>query len=172
MNHLSTVFLLAILSLLAACQSDAPANDGQGQEALPVSEALLGTWELIELEVDQVTIDGSDSSYTRFISEANWLRQYGVNPGRTTFTSDGKFVRKTRLANAEEVNLVHGLWQTLGGDSVRTIEPNIVRVLVTEFNATQDQFEWTGLVDDDNDGEADDSYRAKYRLVGRTLEAQ
>lgn len=169
--NLPPVSLLAIALLLVSCQTEAE-QTGQAQESPPTSEAFLGTWELIELEVNQQSVGGLDSNYNLLISEADWLRSYGVNPGRTTFTADGKFVRKTRLASSDDTNLVHGLWQVLGQDSVRTIEPNTVRVLVVEFNDTNDQFEWTGLVDDDNDGETDDSYRAKYRLVGRTLEAQ
>lgn len=167
--NLPTASLFAIGLLLVSCQAE-PQESGQAQEKPLASEAFLGTWELIELEVSQETVDGLDSNHHRLIEEADWLRLYGVNPGRTTFTADGKFVRRNKLIGAEEPIITHGIWTVLG-DSVRVIEPNTVQILHTTFNETQDQFEWNGLVDYDSDKAIDDTYRAKYRLVGRTTEA-
>jgi len=172
MINLHTLSLSLLCLILVSCQAE-PKDSNQTQESKPISEAMLGTWELIELEVSQVSIDGLDSNHHRLIQEADWIRLYGVSPGRTTFSADGKFIRRNKLVGSEEPTLTHGLWEILGtGDSIRVIEPNILQVFQASLNETQDQFEWAGMVDYDGDQAKDDSYREKYRLVGRTVEAE
>ena len=126
---------------------------------------------MIELEVEAPTFEGSDSTLNHSIHEADWVRVYGVNPGRTTFSADEKLVRRNLLVGSDTPVITHGLWR-FSGDSLMIIEPNTTQHFVADMTPAQDQFELKGLIDWDSDGEADDNYRARYRLVGKTQEAE
>ncbi|MEL6805645.1 MAG: hypothetical protein AAFO91_17890, partial [Bacteroidota bacterium] len=72
MINLHTLSLSLLCLLLVSCQAESK-DSSQARESKPISEAMLGTWELIELEVSQVSIDGLDSNHHRLIQEADWI---------------------------------------------------------------------------------------------------
>ena len=163
------LFSLATLFLLA-CGSE-PAAEAEAPNLAPFEEAILGTWEIIELEVEAPTYAGTDSTFSQHIKEADWLRVYGVAPGRTTFSADGKLIRRNKLVGSDAPIITHGLWR-YERDSMLIIEPNTTQFFLPEMSVSQDQLELRGQIDWDLDGEIDDDYRARYRLVGRTQEAE
>ncbi|MEM7573486.1 MAG: hypothetical protein AAF433_11320 [Bacteroidota bacterium] len=156
--------------LLVACAADTNSSPTEPEQP-SFDEAILGTWEMIELEVEAPTYADTDTTFRQHIQEADWARVYGVAPGRTTFSADGKLIRRNRLVGNDSPMLTHGLWR-FENDSLLIIEPNTTQFFVPEMNATQDQLEVKGQIDWDNDGELDDRYRARYRLVGKTQEAE
>lgn len=161
-------FFLLLFLLLYACGSDQKADKNQGSgPPQALSEALLGTWEIIDLQVDIPSYLGEDSSVVERIQEADWGKIYGVKPARTTFTPDGKLKRTYYFANGQISDITHGLWKA-EGDSLTFIEPGVVYRYFPQLEG--EKLRLQGRVDWDKDGEEDDDYSANFRLVGRTVE--
>lgn len=162
----ATLPLLALL-FLCSCGS----NDTLPAEAPPVpplSEAILGTWETIEVEAKSPTYQGQDTTVHHLIREADWGRLYGVRPSRTVYTADGK-LRRTYYTSAGQItDVTNGLWKVKGMDSLFVIEPNTT--LNYKYVLENDLLTLNGVIDWDYDGEKDDAYRAVLRLVSRTTE--
>ena len=164
MNYSIAALMFTVAFLLIGCSdSDAsPAGETSGND---LTEQLPGTWETVELEVDYATYMGGDTAYQEHIREADWGRVYGVRPPSTEFTSDGKLRRTYRMRSGDIANITNGIWKVTG-DSLLVIEPNITYTY--GYTLDRDRLELTGTVDQDQDGSADDDYRATYRLVSST----
>lgn len=156
-----TLLFLTIFSF-TACSDTEPAT---APSAPDLSEALLGTWETVEYNIDYQTYQGGDTAYTETVQEADWGKVYGVKPPSTVFTSDGKLRRTYRMRNGEIANITNGLWKPRG-DSLLMIEPNVTYTYFPEL--TGDRLSLTGVLDLDRDGQRDDAYRGIFRLVSRT----
>ncbi len=162
-TYLAPFFLLA--GLTSGCSdSDRPAREPVASSS-SVSEDLIGTWETITYDVNYATYLGGDTAYVEHIEEADWGRIYGVKPPSTIFTPDGKLRRTHQLRTGEVANVVNGIWREQG-DSLLVIEPNITYTYLHALNG--DRLELSGVVDQDQDGQKDDRFRAVYRLVSRT----
>ena len=161
--HLPLILCCSLL--FAGCgggEADSPATP-----AVPaIAEALLGTWETIEVETTSNTYEGRDTTVYQLITEADWSRKYGTKPARTVFTSDGKLQRTYFNVQGIAMDVTHGIWKAKGTDSLFVIEPNTTLQYLHELDGSR--LTLTGLVDWDSDGEADDNYRAVLRLVART----
>ena len=162
-TYLISIFLLAALA--AACSDTGSSTDAPAAAPSGVSDDLLGTWETITYDVNYQTYLGGDTAYVEHIEEADWGRKYGVRPPSTIFTPDGKLRRTHQLRTGEVANVVNGIWREQG-DSLLVIEPNITYTYLHSLQG--DRLELTGLVDQDQDGQRDDRFRAVYRLVSRT----
>ncbi|THH35558.1 hypothetical protein [Neolewinella litorea] len=163
MSYQTPIQAFLILLLLTACGDPEP--DPQQPDNAELSSALLGTWETVEYNVDYATYLGGDTAYVERIREADWGRKYGVNPPSTVFTPDGKLRRTHRLKTGQVANVTNGIWRAQG-DSLFVIEPNITYTYYPELEG--DRLELSGVVDQDQDGARDDTFRAVYRLVSRT----
>jgi len=157
---ISSTFLL----LVFACNSPEPTPEAPAEPT--ISEAILGTWETVELELDYTTYQGLDTAFHLLIKEADWQRSYGVRPARTLYTPDGKLRRTHYNAAGQVTDVTNGLWKARGTDSLLVIEPNTT--LSYRHQLEGDRLTLTGILDSDNDGEKDDKYRAILRLVSRT----
>lgn len=158
----------ALLLLVISCERPTTVSDPETPAStMPaISEALLGTWETIEIEIDYATYQAQDTAHHLLIKEADWQRSYGVRPARTLYTSDGK-LRRTHFDLAGQVaDVTNGLWKAKAPDSLFVIEPNVTFSYRHQLDG--DRLTLTGLIDSDYDGEKDDSYRAVLRLVSRT----
>ncbi|MEO0731735.1 MAG: hypothetical protein AAFZ52_02795 [Bacteroidota bacterium] len=154
--------LLCTLALMACQPQEEPADTPPPA----MEEALLGTWETIEIEVKAPSYQGQDTSIHHHIREADWGRTYGVQPARTVFTPDGKLARTHKLLNGQVADVTHGLWKVQGSDSLLFIEPN--KTLYYAHDLAGNRLTLTGRIDWDLDGEEDDDFRSVLRLVGRT----
>lgn len=159
-----TTLSFTLLVLFFACNDSEPAPEAPAEPT--ISEAMLGTWETIELELNYPTYQASDTAYHLLIKEADWQRSYGVRPARTLYTPDGKLRRTHYNAAGQITDVTNGLWKARGADSLFIIEPNTT--LSYHHQLDGDRLTLTGLLDSDNDGEKDDAYRAVLRLVSRT----
>lgn len=157
-----TLLLVSSVIFVACGQS---AEEDSPTTSRDINQDLLGTWETVEYSVDYATYLGGDTSYAEKITEADWGRLYGVKPPSTVFTPDGKLRRTHRLRDGQVVNTVNGLWKA-EGDSLLVIEPNITYSYFHEMIG--DRLKLSGLVDQDRDGQRDDTYSATFRLVSRT----
>ena len=164
MIHPAGAAILAA-GLLACGPNDAAAP--ADPPAAPLSRALLGSWETIEIEVNSESYLGGDSTLTDHIREADWGRKYGVRPAITRFTPDGKLQRTHRLRDGQTVNLIHGLWRERG-DTLVIIEPSISYRYSYDLAPGGDRLELRGRVDYDRDGAADDDYRAVLRKTSNS----
>ncbi len=157
-----------LLLFFFSCGSDQAADQNQSSSpAQPLAEALLGTWEIIDFQVNVPSYLGEDSTVVESVKEADWVKIYGVKPARTTFTPDGKLKRTYYFANGQISDITHGLWKA-EGDSLTFIEPGVVYRYFPQL--VGEKLRLQGRVDWDKDGEQDDDYSANFRLVGRTLE--
>ena len=164
--HPSTLFLACALPLsLFSCKNEASVAE-PAPPSVGISEALLGTWETIEVEAKSPTYQGLDTTIHQIIREADWGRLYGVRPARTLYTADGKLKRTYYNIHGQVTDVTNGLWKAKGADSLFVIEPNTT--LNYRYELEGDRLILTGLIDWDFDGEQDDEYRAVLRLVSRT----
>ncbi len=154
------------LALFAVGCNDTTTQQESEPETIPIEEALLGTWETIEIEANCPTYQSQDTTVHLLIKEADWGRQYGSKPARTVYTADGKLKRTYFNSKGEMTDATNGLWKTVGKDSLFIIEPNTTLSYKHELDGSR--LTLTGKVDWDYDGEADDDYRAVMRLVSRT----
>ncbi len=159
--------LLALVLVSCTADTSSTANTVAKAPELDLSTAMLGTWEIIDLQVVVPTYLGEDSTVVESIREADWMKIYGAKPARTTFTPDGKLRRTHYFANGQVADVTHGLWK-VNGDSLIFIEPNVIYHYFPVLS--NEKLELTGRVDWDKDKEVDDEYRATFRLVSRTLD--
>ena len=167
--HHLPILVLSLL-LYTACSSDEVTTaEPITPTAPPIAEAILGTWETIEVETTTSSTNGvPDSSIHLLIREADWGRKYGSRPARTVFTPDGKLKRTYYNVNGAVTDVTNGIWQPRGKDSLLVIEPNTT--LYYRYDLNGSLLTLTGTVDWDYDKEQDDDYRAVMRLVSRTNE--
>lgn len=163
MRMIYSTLLVISLGLLTCDTREAPMPE---PNAPTPQTALLGTWETIDIRVDQATFQGSDADSLFRIREGDWGKTYGVRPARTVFTPDGKLRRTHRMRDGQVANVVNGLWKVQGPDSLFIIEPN--KTLYYGFELQDDRLTLHGLVDHDLDGARDDRYRAELRLISKT----
>ncbi|MEM9528019.1 MAG: hypothetical protein AAGA31_15505 [Bacteroidota bacterium] len=159
--------ILSVLLLLIsgwACNSEEAPS--QTQDVIPIEEAILGTWETIEMEAHSPTYLGQDTTIHQLIREADWGKVFGVRPASTVFTPDGKFRRTHTLQSGQVADVTNGLWQVKGTDSLLFIEPN--KTLYYKHELADGRLTLTGVIDWDFDGEEDDDFRSVLRLVGKT----
>jgi hypothetical protein len=157
--------LLICAFLLAGCGQENAATTAT-PPVPAIAEALLGTWETVEVETTSNSYYGQDTTVYQKIMEADWKNTYGIKPARTVYSADGKLVRTYYNLAGEITDLTHGLWKAQGTDSLFIIEPNVTMQYKYELDGSR--MILTGLVDWDFDGEQDDNYRAVLRLVART----
>lgn len=162
-ENITLPVLLICGMLLAGCSSD---QAEPTTPVAPIAEALLGTWETVEVETTSNTYLGLDTTVHQRISEADWKNTYGIKPARTVYSADGKLVRTYYNLAGEVTDVTHGLWKVRGTDSLFVIEPNVTLQYKHELDGSR--LTLTGVVDWDFDGEKDDNYRAVLRLVART----
>lgn len=161
---LRTLPFLLLSVLFSACQAEEMPADTPVE--VSISEALLGTWETTEIEVNYPTYEGGDTLAHELIKEADWSRIYGAKPPLTTFTPDGKSKRTHRFQDGRVSDIVNGLWKVHSADTLLFIEPN--KTLYFAYQLKDDRLELVGLTDSDYDGEIDDERRTVMRLVSRT----
>jgi hypothetical protein len=154
-----------LLILLVSCTNDPKTPEDVAPE-LSLEEAILGTWETIELEIHSPTYQGEDTTVHQLIKEADWARVYGVQPSRTVFTADGKLKRTHKLVDGQDAGVINGLWKVTETDSLFIIEPEVTYTYAPKME--NQRLTLSGIVDYDFDGEKDDEYRSVMRLVGRT----
>lgn len=159
------IYLSLPLFLLSCETKPGNSDDHSAPDNTALNEALLGTWEIVEMRLKAPTFSGSDTTFTQHITEAEWGQVYGVKPARTVFTDDGKFKRTLYMRSGQVADVVNGLWK-VEGDSLLTIEPNVTLSYLTTLNGAS--LKLKGKIDYDRDGAADDDYEANYRLVART----
>ncbi|MTB51816.1 hypothetical protein [Lewinella sp. W8] len=156
---------LLLLCFLVSCQGDPQPSETAPAE-LSLEEAMLGTWETIEIEVHSPTYQGGDTAVHQLIKEADWGRVYGVQPSRTVFTPDGKLKRTHKLSDGQMAGVINGLWKVTETDSLFIIEPEVTYTYAPLME--EQRLTLRGVVDYDFDGEKDDEYRSVMRLVSRT----
>jgi len=164
MRTLALTLSCCCLALTACDTQDTPTTNTPPPPA--IEDAILGTWETIEIEAKAPTYEGRDTSVHHLIEEADWSRAYGVRPAQTVFTPDGKLVRTHRLANGQVADVTNGLWRAQGTDTLLFIEPN--KTFYYAYDLEGSRLELRGTIDWDYDGEADDDYRAVLRQIART----
>lgn len=154
----------ALLLLLSSCQSETKSRASTEPEA-SLYDRMTGTWETTYLKVDVRSAENQpDSSYLFEVQEGEWERIYRVKPYRTYFSPDSTFRTVHRGIPGDIMSEDRGLWNTFG-DTLMLIQPTQTAQFKVAFRDGKAHF--VGLVDFDNDGEADDSYYAIRRFIGK-----
>lgn len=153
-----------LVLLFSACQQ----NAGQEAPAEPkesLYQRLAGTWETTYIKVDVRSADNQpDSSYLFEVEEGEWERLYRIKPHRTYFSTDSTFRTVHRGLPGDVMSEDRGLWNTFG-DTLMMIQPTQTTQFKVAFRDGKAHF--VGLTDFDNDGQADDSYYAIHRFIGK-----
>ncbi|NJO86878.1 MAG: hypothetical protein HC821_02170 [Lewinella sp.] len=150
---------------LCSCKPEPSAKATASKTDIPVAEQLLGTWEIVELNVTCPTCEGQDSTMVQHITESDWGPLYGAKPAQTRYLPNGKLERTYYFRDGTIADVSHGLW-SVQGDTLRQIEPSVVFYYRHEL--LEERLKLSGTIDFDRDGAADDDYQASFRLVART----
>lgn len=161
---------LGFLLVLSACQSDKP-KTSETEKTVDLKEALAGVWETVSVRVDINSAGNTEDSTAVFeVNESNWEKNLGIKPIRTYYETDNKYRSIYKAAAKDTIlNEIRGMWNTFG-DTLILIEPTVTytyEVTILE-NGTSI---YRSFLDWDGDGNFDDLYVGKQRLVSRsTLE--
>lgn len=149
--------IIAITALLPSCKPT-PAKEAL-KAPTTLSEALVGQWRNLTIEVEQLTVHDSDSTSLFRVDSSNWEAKLGIRPIRTYFNADGSFRSEHyNLADSLVLNPT-GTWKFVNDDLLEMIttapfqDTTFCRTLLMG-----DTVRFDCMVDWDQDGQKDDRY--------------
>lgn len=149
--------IIIITALLSSCKPNTAKEEAKAPATL--SEALVGQWRNLTIEVEQLTVNGSDSTRLFRADSSNWESTLGIRPIRTYFNQDGSFRSEHyNLADSLVLNPT-GAWKFVNDDLLEMIttapfqDTTFCRTLIMG-----DTVRFDCMVDWDGDGQKDDRY--------------
>lgn len=160
------LLIFILLFVLTACQ---PVADEEAQKPTTVNllERLPGTWEAISFRVNIPTVDNSDRDSLFEVSEEYWVEKFRVKPVKTIFNPDKTYRQEFRNLQDTLVSTNKGIWNVFG-DTLMMIEPNTTYNYTVNIEKGIATFRST--TDWDNDGDEDDEFTGKHRLISRSYD--
>ena len=158
MKYLLILLCTATLLACDAKKTSEEKEEAQNEviaESESLAQAMLGEWRNVSLKVEQQTYKGSDSSSVFEVPKGKWEEILKIQPIRTTYTKDGNYRSEYWSLTDTLVRVSEGLWQ-VEGDSLVLIEGGVSSAYKTEIEDGVAKF--TGYLDWDQDGAADDLY--------------
>lgn len=122
----------------------------------PLAKALIGEWRNIYVRITiKDKVMEADSS--------NWEARLQIRPIRTHFQADGTYYSEYRNLQDSIVKRPSGTW-SLKGDSLTMsqLQPDAMQ-MTFQLHIEKDVATFTGLIDFDGDGKADDHYYGRQR---------
>ena len=162
---ISRITTIAIyLTLIISCQSsnEKQANSEEPKEIESLEKAILGTWENVSLSVTVHSVNNTDSTKKVNIPRSEWEEKLKIKPIQTTYLEDGTFTSEYRDLNDSLVNKNEGLW-AVAGDSLALTSDEVTTKYWAECK--NDTAVFTGYLDWDGDGLADDLYKGVQRKL-------
>ncbi|HVU55518.1 MAG TPA: hypothetical protein VHD83_10705 [Puia sp.] len=122
----------------------------------PLAKALIGEWRNLYVRINiKDKVMEADSS--------NWEARLQIKPIRTHFQADGSYYSEYRNLQDSIVRRPSGTW-TLKGDSLTMSQLQPEHMQMTfQLHIEKDVATFTGLIDFDGDGKADNLYFGRQR---------
>ncbi len=159
--------LLASILVLADCQPSKGEKEADTPPAVPLKEALPGTWESVSVKVVVHTAEGTDTSYVFEVLEEEWPTRLGMKPIRTYFHPDNTYRQEFIDVTDKVINVARGMWNTFG-DTLMLIEPDATYQYI--ITPTKGMAEFRAVLDWDGDGQEDDEYLGIHRRISMGVE--
>jgi hypothetical protein len=150
-QFLTVVVTFGLIILYAACQQ-------QNQ----LTEQLIGSWTNVDLKVSLNHHQEGDSAYQFEVPMGQWEAILNIKPILTDFRDDGSYRSEYRTLEDSLIREVEGNWK-FDRDSLILIEAGTATLYHVEVVDSLVIF--TGWLDWDQDGEADDLYTGRQHKV-------
>lgn len=149
---------LFIASFTFSCQ-----NNSKGEEEQKsLQEILPGTWEAISFRVDIKSWQNTEQDSLFEITEEYWTEKFQVKPVQTRYKPDNTYVQEFKTLKDSIMDTNKGIWNVFG-DTLMMIEPYVTyNYIVSVENGVAT---YTSTLDWDGDGEEDDNFVGRYRLI-------
>lgn len=122
----------------------------------PLAKALIGEWRNIYVKIDiKDKVMEADSS--------NWESRLHIKPIRTYFNKDGSYRSEYRNLQDSIVRVSSGIWDLEGDSLVMNETAPEVSLMRLRLQIENDVATFTGLIDFDGDGKADNLYYGRQR---------
>lgn len=141
MKKLVSFGILAVCVLVIGCSS-------QNTETL-----ILGQWYNQSLEVKLNYPNGGDSTFS--VPAGHWEETLQIKPINTTYYKNGTFTSEYVALDGSPIQTTEGTW-VVKGDSLYLTQDGVTGAYYFEWMDGKAAF--TGLLDWDSDGNADDLY--------------
>jgi len=144
--------LLLFLIVLSSCESNKIGDVKESEEVLGISEQLIGKWHNLAIKV---VIQAEHGDSIALVPYEKWEEILKIKPIVTSFNDDSTFVSEYISLDGEVMMTATGTW-FVKGDSLVMTERGRDNVYFTTLK--YDTISFTGFIDWDEDGEADDLY--------------
>jgi hypothetical protein len=125
-------------------------------------DALIGEWVNQTLEVELRTYLGKDTTSHIHVTAQNWLETMKMAPIRTRLKRDGTFSSEYRTVTDSLFYFAEGNWEVKKDSLLMVFKPKMRKVSYhVEIKGQTATF--TGILDWDQDGAADDLYMGTQR---------
>ena len=150
------ILVLGLTTFLSCAPKEQDRSEGLRKD-------IMGEWRNVYLKVTTNVLGSVDSARVTECDSTNWEKMLGIKPIRTFFLPDGTY-------RSEYYNLKDSLFMTNTGvwkisrDSLtmEQLQPKAAAYKV-RTSVTNGLAEFDGVIDFDNDGQADDHYQGKQR---------
>ena len=142
---------LIVAAMLIVCSCSPEKKEETETVESSSSSSLLGEWRNLTLKV---TMKAEVDSVLE-VAEGQWEEVLKIQPIRTTFKEDGTYTSEYRSLEDQIMTTATGTW-SVSGDEL-TMEERGVNTTY-KFSIDGDIVTFSGQLDWDSDGEADDLY--------------
>jgi len=129
-----------------------------------LTESLPGTWQVTYLRVDIDSYQGGGRDSIFEAREESWETQFQVKPFRLFFARDEKFHQTFRGRENTLLGEYFGVWK-LRGDTLNMVQSD--QDVDYKIEIGKGQLQMIGLMDWDKDGNNDDTYYTRNRLISK-----
>lgn len=156
-QRLNSTFVLLVLLTFAAFKGSA-----QNQSGGRLGKALTGEWYNI-----YVRIDVTDSGRQQVVEadSSNWEARLKIKPIHTRFYPDGSYTSVYHDLRDSIVMTKTGTWTLKGDTIIMTQQSPVQTSMRLRLSITGKRATFTGLIDFNGDGKADDKYYGIQRKV-------
>lgn len=146
------ILVLLFFIVLAACETKKTETTEDKSDIREVSELLIGQWHNLEIEV---VIKREKGDSVAVVPYGKWEEILKIKPIVTSFNPDSTFVSEYRSLDDEIMMTSYGTW-FVKGDSLIMSQDGTDNAYFTQIK--NDTVSFSGYIDWDQDGEADDFY--------------
>lgn len=161
MRYLKAILLLSILFSCSTRTADSNDSSDKNQDVTSdakiedLKRALTGEWRNVSMKINITSLNNTSRDSVTDVPEGQWETILKIKPIRTNFKEDGTFRSEYRNLADSIVFVSEGTWLVTGDSLSMTESGNTSSYFLLVSNG---RAEFTGYIDWDQDGEADDLY--------------
>jgi hypothetical protein len=126
-----------------------------------LAQQLIGEWRNIYLKA--IIHHPNKSPVTMEADSTNWEANIGIKPIRTYFKQDGSYYSEYRNLKDSIIRKASGLWSIKGDSIIMNEQSPEKSTLRLQVKIDKDVATFSGIIDLEGDGIADDEYYGKQR---------